>query len=59
MVFELGDLELEDVGRLFLEVLLVSRNFFMVDILFDVDDEIMVELVIVFSLQDQVGRSCV
>lgn len=50
MVFELGDLELEDVGRLFLEVLLVSRNFFMVDILFDVDDEIMVELVIVFSL---------
>lgn len=50
MVFELGDLELEDVGRLFLEVLLVSCNFFMVDILFDVDDEIMVELVIVFSL---------
>lgn len=50
MVFESGDLELEDVGRLFLEVLLVSRNFFMVDILFDVDDEIMVELVIVFSL---------
>lgn len=50
MVFELGDLELEDVGRLFLEVLLVSRNFLMVDILFDVDDEIMVELVIVFSL---------
>lgn len=50
MVFEFGDLELEDVGRLFLEVLLVSRNFFMVDILFDVDDEIMVELVIVFSL---------
>lgn len=50
MVFELGDLELEDVGRLFLEVLLVSRNFFMVDILFDVDDEIMVEFVIVFSL---------
>lgn len=57
MVFELMVLEIvENVNNgnfFFLEVLLVGVEgfFFMLDILFDVDDEIMVELVIVLSLQ--------
>lgn len=54
MVLEPGDPEPEVRGRLPLEALLASRNFPMVDIPPDADDETMVELAIALSLQDQV-----
>ncbi|XP_052722001.1 E3 ubiquitin-protein ligase UBR4-like isoform X2 [Crassostrea angulata] len=57
MVLEPGDPEPEDVGRSPLEALLASRNFPMVDIPPDADDETMVELAIALSLQDQPGNS--
>lgn len=56
MVLEPGDPEPEDVGRSPLEALLASRNFPMVDIPPDADDETMVELAIALSLQDQVEK---
>ncbi|XP_062622353.1 E3 ubiquitin-protein ligase UBR4-like, partial [Saccostrea cucullata] len=57
MVLEPGDPEPEEGNRLPLEALLASRNFPMVDIPPDADDETMVELAIALSLQDQPGNS--